>query len=423
MKRALAALLLVLGLTAPAAAQISIPNAFVENTRIVSDDVNENFNELGDKSLNRTGGTATGDIIFATKLVPDADGGADIGTALLRFGTVYVTDLDIGDGVVVDTVTVESAAADAINVTGGITAGSGNVGIVDTSGRIPAISTTYFASVSGANITAISEANITDGAILARVGFDETISGSWTFSSSPVISNASPAVTFVESGAGANAGRTVVVQDSNLFQVQLVNDVGTVGSTPFYITRSGSTATNVDLAATTFGFNGTTFNVTTSGNMNVNAAAAIGFTTPSIENTGRYNSATAQPGFFAYLAADDASCTSCHLEAATESYDPTGSYNTSTWEFTAPVAGVYLFCTSVFVTWADFGTVQFQISGVNHVVWRNLVGAAHTDRQGGGCTMASMAASDTAFVLISGSGHTIEGDGVRQSYFTGRLMP
>jgi len=37
----------------------------------------------------------------------------------------------------------------------GITAGSGAVGIIDSTGKIPAISTTYFASVSGANLTSI----------------------------------------------------------------------------------------------------------------------------------------------------------------------------------------------------------------------------------------------------------------------------
>jgi hypothetical protein len=34
----------------------------------------------------------------------------------------------------------------------------------------------------GANVTGIAEANITDGSVLARVGGNETISGTWTFS-------------------------------------------------------------------------------------------------------------------------------------------------------------------------------------------------------------------------------------------------
>ncbi len=50
-----------------------------------------------------------------------------------------------------------------LKVTGTITAGSGSVGITDSTGKIPAISGTYFASLSGANLTALTAANISAG--------------------------------------------------------------------------------------------------------------------------------------------------------------------------------------------------------------------------------------------------------------------
>ncbi|MDP2866523.1 MAG: hypothetical protein Q8O90_09785, partial [Elusimicrobiota bacterium] len=55
-------------------------------------------------------------------------------------------------------------AANALDVAGGINAGSGNVGIVDATGKIPALSATYLADVSGANLTSLSAANLS-GAI------------------------------------------------------------------------------------------------------------------------------------------------------------------------------------------------------------------------------------------------------------------
>ncbi|MGB6881808.1 MAG: hypothetical protein WBD86_00705 [Microgenomates group bacterium] len=42
-----------------------------------------------------------------------------------------------------------------LTITGGLTAGSGSVGIIDSSGKIPAISSTYLTNLSGANLTSI----------------------------------------------------------------------------------------------------------------------------------------------------------------------------------------------------------------------------------------------------------------------------
>lgn len=48
-----------------------------------------------------------------------------------------------------------STAADSLDVGGGINAGTGNVGIVDATGKIPALNSTYLTSTSGAGITGI----------------------------------------------------------------------------------------------------------------------------------------------------------------------------------------------------------------------------------------------------------------------------
>lgn len=51
--------------------------------------------------------------------------------------------------------TVLSTSATSIDTAGGINAGSGNVGIVDTTGKIPALTSTYLAALSGQSLTGI----------------------------------------------------------------------------------------------------------------------------------------------------------------------------------------------------------------------------------------------------------------------------
>lgn len=52
-----------------------------------------------------------------------------------------------------------------LDVTGGIQAGSGNVNIIDPSGKIPALSSTYFASLSGANLTSLNASSLASGTV------------------------------------------------------------------------------------------------------------------------------------------------------------------------------------------------------------------------------------------------------------------
>jgi len=120
-------------------AQITVPNVFT--TSVPVSQLNSNFSTIGSGALNRNGGTVSGNIAVDSGKTID---GVDISAVLGGTGTPTFS-----------TLTLSSTSASALDVAGGINAGSGNVGIVDTTGKIPAISSTYFSSLSGANLTGI----------------------------------------------------------------------------------------------------------------------------------------------------------------------------------------------------------------------------------------------------------------------------
>lgn len=143
-------------------AQITVPNTFTPGTTISSTTMNANFTELGTKSLNRTGGTMTG-TLTAQQVTPASTATYDLGTSLVKFRDAFLSrNLSVG---------------------GTITAGSGAVEIVDSTGKIPAISSTYFASLSGANLTSLPAANLTgtaaaiDGSAITALNASNLSSG------------------------------------------------------------------------------------------------------------------------------------------------------------------------------------------------------------------------------------------------------
>lgn len=73
-------------------------------------------------------------------------------------GVSATTGVVSGTLAVGSTLTVTNAGTGAITVTGGITAGSGAVAIINQTGKIPALSSTYFASLDGSNLTGIDNA-------------------------------------------------------------------------------------------------------------------------------------------------------------------------------------------------------------------------------------------------------------------------
>lgn len=171
-RKGLSLLLLLVGVT-PAAAQVSPVYSFTAGTVISSAEVNANFAMLS-SALNRTGGTITGNIAVDAGITIDGiDLSAWLNQAVLStssptFAALTVTGAgtfgatlgvtgnfavntnkftvaaSTGNTLVAGTLDVGAAA----DFAGAITAGSGNVGIIDSTGKIPAITSTYFAATS-----------------------------------------------------------------------------------------------------------------------------------------------------------------------------------------------------------------------------------------------------------------------------------
>lgn len=273
MSKRFALLLLVLvALASPAAAQVTGPPfVFTAGTVISPDEMNTNFSTIYDDALNRFAPVAAANFTFSPTNTFDLSGMRDL--AVGRNETVGGT-LGVTSGATVGgQLVVSSTAAAAILVGGGITAGSGNVAIVGTDGRVPAISSTYFASLSGANLTSIPETAITDGTLLARVGGNETISGTWTFSTNPTFNaNAIPETAIADGSllARVAANETVSANGGWTFSgtsPQLTFSNGTSNwiawpttgaGAPTLITRSAGTRLllypNVDASHTDFAF-------------------------------------------------------------------------------------------------------------------------------------------------------------------------
>lgn len=136
----LISVIFVVGLIGNTEATITVPNVFAPFTTISSSLVNGNFSTIAEAALNRHGDNVDGNITTNPTVTID---GAVIHNYLAN-----------------NKVSALSTAADAVKSAGGITAGSGVVGIVGTDGRIPAISSTFFASLSGANLTGIPLAGL-----------------------------------------------------------------------------------------------------------------------------------------------------------------------------------------------------------------------------------------------------------------------
>lgn len=154
-----------------------------------------------------------------------------------------------------------SAAASVSIVTSGGVGGSGTAGtipiwataatlgdsLITQSGGTVTVTGTLAATTfsgSGASLTAIPETAITDGAILARVGATETISGAWTFTGIPTISSTEPILYFFETDQGADLKRTRFDVQGGVLSVQTVDDAGSsVLATILTLSRAGAFAT------------------------------------------------------------------------------------------------------------------------------------------------------------------------------------
>lgn len=151
MKRKLTALLLGLLLVAAGAvtkAQISVPNTLTSGTKIQASPLNTNFSTIADAALNRTGGNLTGNLTANEGVTID---GVDIGASVCLTCTASFKNLSL------------------VSPTSGVTVNG--VNIIDSNGKLAALSSTYLADLSGANLTGLNAANITTGSLpLARLG-------------------------------------------------------------------------------------------------------------------------------------------------------------------------------------------------------------------------------------------------------------
>jgi hypothetical protein len=337
-KQNVAAFLAALMAGAVLSAQITVPYSFTSNTRIVSAEMNSNFDTIEAQALNRTGGTMTG-TLTTQGVVPDGNNTRDLGSTGTRFK----------DGWFAGTLTATTFAG------------------------------------SGASITSVPETAITDGALLARVADDETVSGTWTFTNLPKVTAAAAGFSLNQTGGTSGSRNWQFYANADQLQLITGSDVEGFGSNVLVITRSGTTPTQA------------TF-------------------TPRIQ-------ATNQPGFLAYNSANDVlgGGSPATVDFDTEVYDTGSNFTADT--FTAPVTGIYELCAQVrFFTGSS---TSFAIVTSNRGYAMGLsTGAA----SGGGCVHADMDASDTATVQAGFSAGEIYGGVLGYgnayiTYFSGRLVP
>jgi len=291
MKKILARILIALLALGPQAtsAQVTIPYTFTPGTTILSAEVNSNFSTLGTSALNRTGGTITGNISVNSGITID---GADIGAYLVSSGEVraqtagsaaapaFSSTLDTTTGVYFPAAGQVSMALSGVqkwllNASGLTLAGTN---ILDSSGKVPGFTSTYFASLDGSAITSIPEANITDGSILARVAANETITGAWTFNIGTITSDIKIAQFLATwNNAGVTfTGLNVDVTNTASAAASKLLDLKVGGSSVFSVDVSGKTSTTT-FQMTTGATNG--FVLTSDGSGNASWASVPAGTT------------------------------------------------------------------------------------------------------------------------------------------------
>lgn len=245
--------LALLGLAAPSEAQFTITHVFSPGTPILASEVNANFDLLAD-AVNRTGGTITGNIAVDPNITID---GVDISdflqsTGEVRSGTLgtvalpafsRVGDEDTGmwfpaSGSLawsLDGVERMRLSASGLTVFG--------TNIINSSGKIPGFTSTYFSSLDGSAITNVSESSIIDGSVFARLASDETITGSWTHNIGTIVADKH----IVDYTATWNNAATVFTG----VQVSVTNTASAAGSKPVKVSVGGSEKFSIGVDGTT----------------------------------------------------------------------------------------------------------------------------------------------------------------------------
>jgi hypothetical protein len=232
LKRFLFALALASGLAVVGEAQISVPNTLVSGHTIASADLNTNFSTIANHALDRlSGGTISGNVTVAPGITID---GIDIGATVCPTCAPTFKDL-----------TLASPAT-------GLTVG-GNV-IVNSTGKIPALTSTYFTSL------AYDAANLTGTVATARVGSGSPSSdnflrgdGAWANITAAKVGYTVTSISALYTAATTDE----VILASGTFTVTLYTCVGNAGKTLIVkntgtgtVTLDGNAAETIDGALT-----------------------------------------------------------------------------------------------------------------------------------------------------------------------------
>jgi hypothetical protein len=160
--------------------------------------------------------------IFRITTSTDADAAGNTAFQITRSG-VTIDDIDIVSGNTVSITGILSIAGDT-NIVGALTA------------------TSY---------GGITEANLLDKSAT------ETVSGAYTFTARPKISSTIPRLLFIESDASVDNKRWEFRGSAELFQLRILNDAESVGTSVFNVNRTGTTvddvAFNAPITATSYG--------------------------------------------------------------------------------------------------------------------------------------------------------------------------
>ncbi len=298
---------------------------------------------------------------------------------------------------VFNTVQVSGTAVNALDVAGGIQAGTGNVQVVDATGKIPAIDATHFASLSGANLTALNGSTVSTGTVPdARLSSNvelkntaATVTGDRLYTGAGPVGFKAPAATAIAVRLIGRTGDSLSILDAtDESQLsQYMQAAISTGGLTLFAPGAGS--------------------------------GVITFGTPVVPT--RINSGSAQPGFLAYSSTGTLGVASgATVQFDTEVYDTVASFASST--FTAPLSGIYLLSVTVGVSFAGASSVLITIVTSN----RSYVA---TTTYGGSVSMsvfADMDAGDTAFVRINHPGLVVNISSASPAYaafFSGRLAP
>ena len=196
------------------------------------------------------------------------NGGGSITVGLVDDPTIGVANLTgtIAAARLPAKVTVTSSDADALDVTGGLTIGSGDVALVGTDGKLSGpLSSTIIDDLSGANLTTLSAAALSSGTVpTARLGSGTADSSVFLRGDSSWVAAAAPVAGYVVTLADvantttktAFATATIAdMADGDMMWIEGVVEMGNAkgsnGDAIFHLDWNG---TNIDLAAPGYTF-------------------------------------------------------------------------------------------------------------------------------------------------------------------------